>query len=715
MPTFRDENGAVVHVDDRDVATATAAGWTPIAETEEPGEAVGVQVPGYGFTAGTTRAGTEVLGVSPETEIERAKRAIRGYEEEQLGGFGGQVLAGIEGGLETATGGLSTALAERFAEEAGAGEEFREERARAREINLAGRVVGQIAGAVLPQGLAARVGTRAAGALRGVGAGRGTAAVAAGAFEGAIQSAGNSLADQALSGRPYSAEALAAAALGGAAFGGAAGGLVSLGGGALSRIGRRDSDQALRALATSVEPPPNLDRALSSLSKEMDAISGPQATIPWSKLYTRAEVAPQELTKAARATVAEIAKSTERSTAAREAIQAITDPVQRETALGALDAFEAAATEARAWAKPMALATTGKERRSLPALLREDPDVAVTTLSRYDAAARQLDDAIALRVSTPPIPGTTAAGAPARAAPRPGSRAAETAADVAAGAELLGEVTGQRPSDLLAGVPIVGDVTSLYLKYRALKGIVGKGARASRSAKAAAATASVGNRLADAAARAGRAIGSPRMIAGVGAGAGVAAGQLLDFDRDRLLEQADDAAVALPDDIAAGVRDTATRAVDYLDSTKPTAPLADTPFSTLGLGVPPEAAREWLVRKDAVLDAPGAAEDVLSLSHPLPFVAVDAIRNVYPALFLEIQTRLTDHIDTLIATRPESVRAQLGALWDVPLTPAKVPGALHAVDVPPPAPPPAPSATAPSGPPARSELAASRRDQRGDR
>lgn len=644
-------------------------------------------------TASVAAAELDPLTQAGTTLATEAGIATEAGREAQVGGLAGQVGAGLEGAADALTlGGYSAARV------AIGGEETREELEDRAKLYAGTRAAGQFAGDIASLGLGTAKGSlalvgklspgaRAARTATRIGESGGVARrLAGGAYDAALQGAGTAIAEEAMANRPWSAEAVASRAITAGLLGAGATGVVSLAGAGLSRAARALDDRAARSLAEEAA-----GDASAALARQADDVMGsPTKQVSWRSLFTRSEVDRNAVTREARKTVAKIAESSERVPAARQVLDAadvtLGDAATTAPARVALEEFEAAAEAARKWAEPLGTKTKGKAKRSLARRLGEDPDQAITVLSRFDEATIKLEDAVtAVRQRVDPTTlakevDTTATGLKglvARGRESLKGRRGEQIADVVAGAELAGDVTGFKPTSLLSGVPLIGSAVSAYLKFRAIKSAFSKrgflpGSKATRAAQQGADTA---NRIQSAVSTVAKAgarglAGRPgRAIAKMTTAAITTATNQI-REPEILAERAADAVIGLPDEVAKEITATLDRADAYLSEHRPVLP-PDSPFAGEAL-INPAEIQSYEYRRLAVYEPDAAIEQVMSLGHPRPHLAVESILAVYPAMYAQVQAELLAQVEQ-IAKRPEAIRSQIGTYWSVPLSRAQLP------------------------------------------
>jgi hypothetical protein len=630
----------------------------------------------------------EAQGWRVEGAGAEAQRVTGEVLEEQYGGTGGALLAGAEGVLRGATFGLSDiALADRATM-------LRE------QVNPGAALGGELLGAVAPSllsGGTGAVGTVArltpAGLTAARGAqfvarggtllGRGARAVLVGAGEGAIQGAGSYVGRQALRNEAISADALAAEALRGGALGGVLGGgfqvlgegvtagarrLQALAGDRADDVGRRVLGQADEAA-----PPLRYDEVLAGRIDDVeDARRGLLATID----DARARPLDQEIDDLLSSPVL-------RNTTAGDGGQLL-GRVEQQVKRAAAE-FDQARNAASSWATRYQAALDAAPGEDVAAkalaLPPELGDEGAVQLALLDEARGKLDDVLATTRQrylgvAPPAPPTPAP------APQPGllaraSRAAQTVGGALETAQDLG-LPVPTVSGLFGGGP-VGEAVGWFLKLKA-------GARALKRAgvlpstpatRAAQKVTSTRVRLQDVLAGRGPA---PRLRPAVIAAPTSDAVRALMRTAKKVTAMAarpdatlelDAEMAAVDDEVGPAVSQAAARGLQYLTSTAPKNPLEGTPFADRWQPSP-SAASDWQRRVNVVTDPVAAVSRIMA--DPASLLEVEALAEVYPRIWTEVQQHLAINADQLATTLTVPQREFLGHAFGVPLTIDQIPG-----------------------------------------
>jgi hypothetical protein len=338
-------------------------------------------------------------------------------------------------------------------------------------------------------------------------------------------------------------------------------------------------------------------------------------------------------------------------------------------------------------------------QRSLDRVPRKLDEEGAVKLATLDDAMDGLDSELAAvraaateaeQVATTAGPNALLAAAPsigarikdavakARSAP-----AAQVASSIAGAAEAANQMGLPVPTVSQAlGGGAIGKAVGLFLEAKAARGAIGKLAPAllggTPLARAVAFAAGHRDKIASvisagirhAAAPARRIVAkSPRIAAKV-------------WDRtqaDEMRQSVANVAMALPMPIAEQALYQAERTIAYLDKHAPQNPLAGTPWAAQWKPGPHEAA-DFDRRMTAALD-PDAA---LSRAFDTPFASleVEALREVHPDLFAEVQSQLAALDAPAIAKMRPVMRESLGQAFGVPLTISQVPGYMSPAPTP---------------------------------
>lgn len=630
----------------------------------------------------------EAQGWTVEGASSEARRVTGEVLEEQYGGVEGGLLAGGEALLRGASFGLSdVALADRatmLRQQVNPG------------IALTGELLGAVAPAVLSGGTGslgsiARITPAGLSAARGAAfvarggtlLGRGARAVLVGASEGAVQAAGNYVGRQALRNEAISADALAAEALRGGALGGVLGGgfqvlgegvttgarrLQELAGDRANEVGRRVLGQVDEAA-----PPIRYDEVLAGKVDDVeDARRGLLATID----DARARPVDQEIDELLSSPVL-------RNTTAGDGGQLL-GRVEGQVKRAAAE-FDQARNAAASWATRYQAALDAAPGEDVAAKALSLPpelgDEGAVQLALLDEAQGKLDDVLATTKQrylgvAPPAPPTPAP------APQPGllaraSRAAQTVGGALETAQDLG-LPVPTVSGLLGG-GAVGEAVGWFLKLTA-------GARALKRAgvlpstpatRAAQKVTSTRVRLQDVLMGRGAAPALRRSV--TPAPTGEAVRNVMRVARkvtamaarpDATLEL-DAEMAAVDDEVGPAASQAAARGLQYLASTAPKNPLEGTPFADRWQPSP-HAAADWLRRVNVVTDPVAAVSRILA--EPSSLLEVEALAEVYPRIWTEVQTHLAVNADRLAATMSAPQREFLGHAFGVPLTIDQIPG-----------------------------------------
>lgn len=318
-------------------------------------------------------------------------------------------------------------------------------------------------------------------------------------------------------------------------------------------------------------------------------------------------------------------------------------------------------------------------------------------------ALRKHDSAQAARAARQ---ASRATAAPEAATRRKG--ALGVAADVGTAIEVLNAM-GVRTPDISA-IPVVGPVLSLYLKARAVLGVIGrKGGSVGRSTESvvAAKSAQIRDRISaatrqalDVAAR-----GAKRAIPVAGP-AGALAHRLFPGDgdvkskdpevlyrarMDELVRAQQPGAIedAVADRVRSGDPDLqdaivaqTRRAAEFLYSKAPKEGLMQSMVPTDGKWHPSRSRlQEWSRYVAAVHDPAGVLED-LANGH-VTMEAAEALRVVYPKLYAEAQRTLLEHAPQMQKTLPYSRRVSLSIMFRVPVDLTMTPQHLQFLQPPP--------------------------------
>jgi len=641
----------------------------------------------------------EAQGWTVEGTGSEARRVTGEVLEAQYGGVGGAVGAGVEGLLRGATFGASDLLGDR-------GTLLRQ------QVNPGAALGGELLGAVAPAvfsggtgsiGTIARLTPAGLSAARGAAfvarggtlLGRGARAVLVGAGEGAVQAAGSYVGRQALRNEAISADALAAEALRGGALGGVLGGgfqvlgegvttgarrLQELAGDRAGDVGRRVLGQADEAAA-----PIRYDEVMAGKVDDVeDARRGLLATIDDARARPVDQEIDELLSNPVLKNVTQDAPSTQGAFDFAPPESALYKSVAGKVRNAAQE-FDRARTAAASWATRYQAALDAVPGEDVAAkalaLPPELGDEGAVQLALLDEARGKLDDVLATTKQrylgvAPPAPPTPAP------APQPGllgraSRAVQTVGGALETAQDLG-LPVPTVSGLLGGGP-VGEAVGWFLKLKA-------GARALKRAgmlpstpatRAAQKVTSTRVRLQDVLMGRGAAPALRRSVTpsptseAVRNVMRVAKKVTAMAARPDATLELDAEMAAVDDEVGPAASQVAARGLQYLASTAPKNPLEGTPFADRWQPSP-YAAADWQRRVNVVTDPVAAVSRILA--DPSSLLEVEALAEVYPRIWIEVQQHLAVNADRLATTLSVPQREFLGHAFGVPLTIDQIPG-----------------------------------------
>lgn len=664
--------------------------------------------------------GLEARGYRVESGAEEAARVVDRTLEAEYGDAGDVVQTGVEALARGATFGASDFLAgDLIGDEA-----VLMRRAVNPRTALAGELTGAIAPALLsggqstlgslarltPRGLAAAkagqwissAGTRGAALARGI---------AYETTESAGEMALNYLARRSLERGDVKAEDLARAALRGAALGVASGTLT----GALAKLPARAGGVA-DDLASGATPVRASDQSVDDAAR---AAFGRKAEAAGDDLVSTADLAGRKAEvrslEAHRELLADV-----QSRSRRDFLAEVDEVMQSPGVRLGLEQADREILERALVARARGAAQAGSEAlewskrygrkfrdvkgdttytRALGRVSRDLDDEGATKLAALDDAMDGLDNELAaVRAAASEAEQVASAAGPdalLAAAPGIGARikaavqqarssgVMQTALTVAGAAEAANQIGLPVPtvSGMLGGGAI-GKAVGLFLEAKAARGAVGKllpslagGTPLARAVALAGkhreklATA-IGAGIQVAAAPARRIVGkSPRTVAKV-------------WDRtqaDDMRQRVAATVTALPMPLAEQALYQAERTISYLDRNAPQNPMAGTPWASTWKP-DPHAASDWNRRFDAATDPDAALDQVFET--PFASLEVEALREVHPDLFAEVQAQLAALEAPAIAKMRPVMREALGQAFGVPLTVAQVPGYMDPVPAP---------------------------------
>lgn len=648
--------------------------------------------------------GLEARGWRAEDAGAEGARVAGETLEQEFGGAGDVVEAGIEGVLRGATFGASDFLGDE-------GTLLR------REVNpgtaLAGELTGAIAPALLsggqstlgslarltPRGLAAAkagqwissAGTRAGAIARGI---------AYETTESAGEMALNYLARRSLERGDVKAEDLARAALRGAALGVASGTLT----GALAKL-------PARASGVGDDIASGDDAARAAFGRKAEAAGDElvsTADLAGRKAEVRSFEAHRELladveSRSRRDFLAEVDEVLQ-SPGVRLGLEQTDREILERALVARARGAAQAGSEALEWSKRYGrkfrdVKGDNTYTRALGRVSRDLDDEGATKLAALDDAMDGLDNELAaVRAAASEAEQVAAAAGPdalLAAAPGIGARikaavqqarsggAMQTASTIAGAAEAANQLGLPVPtvSGMLGGGAI-GKAVGLFLEAKAARGAVGKllpslagGTPLARAVALAGQhreklAAVIGAGIRAAAAPARRIVGkSPRTAAKV-------------WDRtqaDDMRQRVASTVTALPMPLAEQALYQTERTISYLDRNAPQNPMAGTPWAPTWKP-DPHAASDWNRRFEAATNPDAALDRVFE--SPFASLEVEALREVHPDLFAEVQAQLAALEAPAIAKMRPVMREALGQAFGVPLTVAQVPGYLDPVPAP---------------------------------
>lgn len=299
-------------------------------------------------------------------------------------------------------------------------------------------------------------------------------------------------------------------------------------------------------------------------------------------------------------------------------------------------------------------------------------------------------------------------------------------ADVGGAMEILGALGVHVPS--LAAIPVIGPILSLFLKAKAVMGIIGrKGGSVGRSTESV-----IAGKAADVRNRMNSATIKALDVAGRGAhkASGIAAGPavtlatrlfpggkepkskdprvLYTARMDELGRALQPGAIehAVSDRVQTGdphlqdaIVSQAERALKFLDSKAPRETVMPTMLPSDGKWHPSKTALEkWGRYVHAVNDPASVLED-LAKGH-VTMEGAEALRVVYPALYAEAQRTLLEHAAQMQETLPYARRVMISIIYQVPVDGTMTPSHIQYLQPPlPQAPGMAPGMAAPQGTP----------------
>jgi hypothetical protein len=355
-------------------------------------------------------------GFRLESESEAGDRLREQAYDEEYGGTGQAVWAGVEGFARGATAGLSDAVIGEVGDDEGVGERRARHAGVASVAEIAGMVApalvpgGSAVGAALrytPAGLIARGGSAIARAGAGGGAvARAGAAALGGAFEGAAFSTGQGISDLILNDKPLTAEQFVASvgsrALYGAALGGVIGGGLSLGETAIAGAGRVASKITGRAAKKADDVLGRLGEKVDDVARKVDDVAAVKSKMVTRHADTRHADVLTRPTKVGASDVSAVIKVGD--DAAAEAKRLIGSS-RSATASGAVTPIQRA--DEILLTKRLDDLATAKE--ALPSVLDNLDDAGARAIEDYHATVRQLGEDLgtidgARAINLPPNP-----------------------------------------------------------------------------------------------------------------------------------------------------------------------------------------------------------------------------------------------------------------------------------------------------------------------